>query len=50
MLDKIVKAVNDLGTSIVVCCILYGIIGLCLGIGALGLDYFLASTRLNFGG
>ena len=30
--------------------VLYGIMGLSLGAGSLGLDYFLASTRLNFGG
>jgi len=50
MLVKIGKVMNDLGTSIVACCILYGIAGLSLGVGAFGMDYFLASMRVNFGG
>jgi len=50
MLGKIEKFVSELGVSLIVACILYGIMGLSLGLGAFGLDYFLASMRVNFGG
>jgi len=50
MLGKIEKFVSELVVSLIAACILYGIAGLCLGLGALGLDYFRASVRVNFGG